>query len=169
MDLIKGWIYILGDDINTDDIVPSYTLTMRDPNEIAKHTLRFIDPKFISKVNVETIILAGENFGTGSSREEAVNVFKILGIKAIIAKSFARIYFRNLINNGIPPITMPWEARNFSTNDKVEISLHKGELLNKSKNVKLLFQKLPDFIIAILKDGGILNQLKNKIKKGDLL
>jgi 3-isopropylmalate/(R)-2-methylmalate dehydratase small subunit len=169
MDIIKGWIYILGNDINTDDIVPSYTLTMRDPNEIAKHTLKFIDPEFINKVDEKTIILAGENFGTGSSREEAVNVFKKLGIKAIIAKTFARIYFRNLINNGIPPITLPWETKTFSINDKVEISLLKGELQNTTKNVKVRFQKLPDFIIAILKDGGIINQLKNKIKTGDLL
>jgi 3-isopropylmalate dehydratase small subunit len=168
MDEINGWIYILGHNINTDDIVPSYTLTMRDPNEIAKHTLKFIDPEFINKVNEETIILAGENFGTGSSREEAVNVFKIIGIKAIIAKSFSRIYFRNLINNGIPAITLSYENQNFSANDKVEISLLKGEILNKTRNEKILFQKLPDFIIDILKMGGIINQLKSAALKKDL-
>ena len=96
MDKIEGFAYILGDDINTDDIVPSHTLTMRNTNEMAKFTLEFIDPNFAQNVLSGNIIIAGENFGTGSSREEAVNVFKILGIKAIIAKSFARIYFRKI-------------------------------------------------------------------------
>jgi 3-isopropylmalate dehydratase small subunit len=75
MDIIKGWIYILGNDINTDEIVPSNTLTMRNPDEIAKNTLKFIDPEFINKVDEDAIILAGTNFGTGSSREEAVILF----------------------------------------------------------------------------------------------
>ncbi|MFX0077027.1 MAG: 3-isopropylmalate dehydratase, partial [Candidatus Hermodarchaeota archaeon] len=114
MDDIEGQIYILGDDINTDDIVPSYTLTMRDPNEIAKHTLEVIDPEFNYKATMRAIIVGGSNFGTGSSREEAVNVFKILGVKAIIAKSFSRIYFRNLINNGIAGIKCDWGEGNFS-------------------------------------------------------
>ncbi|GAG68811.1 unnamed protein product, partial [marine sediment metagenome] len=75
---------------------------MRDPNEMVKHTLEFIDPYFSKNADKGNIIIAGENFGTGSSREEAVHVFKLLGIKAVVAKSFARIYFRNLMNNGIP-------------------------------------------------------------------
>ena len=117
MDDIEGEIYILGDDINTDDIVPSYTLTMRDPNEMAKHTLEFIDPNFAQKSAKKSIIVGGSNFGTGSSREEAVNVFKILGIKAIIAKSFSRIYFRNLINNGIAGIEYDWGEATFAEGD----------------------------------------------------
>ena len=133
MDIIKGYSYILGDDINTDDIVPIHTLTLRDPNEMVKHTLEFIDPYFFKNINKGNIIIAGENFGTGSSREEAVNVFKILGIKAIIAKSFARIYFRNLINNGIPAITSEWDPKHFAKEDNIEISLEKGIILNKSK------------------------------------
>ena len=120
---ITGHIYILGDDINTDDIVPSYTLTMRDPDEIVKHVLESIDPEFIQKIDKDTIILAGHNFGSGSSREEAVNVFKLLGIKAIIANSFARIYFRNLINQGIPAISIDWRTQDFKTGDNIEISL----------------------------------------------
>src|SRR4030042_6962091 len=103
---IEGFVYILGDDINTDDIVPSHTLTVRDTLEMAKYTLEFIDPNFTKNIDKGNIIVAGENFGTGSSREEAVYVFKVLGIKTIIAKSFARIYFRNLINLGIPGIAI---------------------------------------------------------------
>ncbi len=163
MDKVEGRVYILGDDINTDDIVPSHVLTMRDPHEMVKYTLEFIDPTFVKNIDRGNIILAGENFGTGSSREEAVNVFKILGIKAIIAKSFARIYFRNLINLGIPGITLDWNSHQFSKEDILEISLQEGIILNKSKDITVKFEKLPKFLRNILEEGGILNQLKKKL------
>ncbi|MFX1388408.1 MAG: 3-isopropylmalate dehydratase [Promethearchaeota archaeon] len=163
--MLNGFTYILGDDINTDDIVPSHTLTMRDSYEMAKFTLEFIDPDFTKNVDKGNIIIAGENFGTGSSREEAVNVFKILGIKAIIAKSFARIYFRNLINLGIPGITLQWNNNIFSNGDNLEISLENGVIFNKTKNIKITFAKLPEFLTKILKEGGIINQLKKTLSK----
>ena len=163
MDKIKGFAYILGDDINTDDIVPSHTLTMRDPNEMAQCTLEFIDPKFVKNINRGDIIIAGENFGTGSSREEAVHVFKILGIKAIIARSFARIYFRNLINLGIPATTLDWSEGEFSKEDNLEISLKEGIIKNFSKESTLNFVKLPEFLTKILEADGILNQLKGDL------
>ncbi len=165
MDKIEGFAYILGDDINTDDIVPSHTLTMRDTNEMAKFTLEFIDSNFAQNIFSGNIIIAGENFGSGSSREEAVNVFKILGIKAIIAKSFARIYFRNLINKGIPGITLNWDENDFSKGDTLEISLQEGIISNTTKHVKIEFTKLPEFLTEILREGGILNQLKKKLTK----
>jgi 3-isopropylmalate/(R)-2-methylmalate dehydratase small subunit len=161
---LEGQVYLIGDDINTDDIVPSHTLTMRDSIEMSKHTFEFIDPQFIKKVRELNIILAGENFGTGSSREEAVNVFKILGIKAIIAKSFARIYFRNLINSGIPAITLNWEDNQFKSGDFITISLHNGIIENKTKNIIIKFQKLSQFIMEILQDGGIISKLKKELK-----
>jgi 3-isopropylmalate/(R)-2-methylmalate dehydratase small subunit len=138
---------------------------MRDPNEIAKYTLEFIDPDFVNNVEKSNIIVAGENFGTGSSREEAVNVFKILGIKSIIAKSFARIYFRNLINVGIPGITLKWDDKIFSKGDNLQIFLNKGIIFNKTKNLNVNFEKLPPFLTNILKEGGILNQLREKLAK----
>jgi 3-isopropylmalate/(R)-2-methylmalate dehydratase small subunit len=164
MENIEGTIYILGDDINTDDIVPSYTLTMRDPNEMTKHVLEFIDPDFTQKIAQRSIIIGGYNFGTGSSREEAVNVFKILGIKAIIAKSFSRIYFRNLINNGIAAIKCDWDEALFSDGDQVKISIENGIIFNKSKNLNIQYKTLPQFLKEILESGGILNQLKQKLK-----
>ncbi len=163
MNKIEGYVYLLGDDINTDDIVPSNALTFRDPNEMAKYTLKYIDANFVENVKKYNIIIAGENFGTGSSREEAVNVFKILGINAIIAKSFARIYFRNLINLGIPAIQLIWDENYFSHGDYIEIVLDEGVIFNKTKNRKMEFKKLPEFIMQILEDGGILNQLKKKL------
>jgi 3-isopropylmalate/(R)-2-methylmalate dehydratase small subunit len=164
MEDIEGEIYILGDDINTDDIVPSYTLTMRDPNEMAKHTLEFIDPNFAQKSANKSIIVGGSNFGTGSSREEAVNVFRILGIKAIIAKSFSRIYFRNLINNGIAGIEYDWGETTFSDGDQIQISIERGLIFNRTKDLEIVYEKLPQFLKDILESGGILNQIKKKLK-----
>jgi len=163
MDKLKGLAYILGDDINTDDIVPSHTLTMRDPHEMAQCALEFIDPNFVKNIDKGDIIVAGENFGTGSSREEAVHVFKILGIKAIIARSFARIYFRNLINLGIPAISLNWNEGDFSKEDNLEISLEEGIIKNLSKDKSLNFVKLPEFLTNILEADGILNQLKENL------
>ncbi|TES98218.1 MAG: 3-isopropylmalate dehydratase [Promethearchaeota archaeon] len=164
MDLIKGYAYILGDDISTDDIVPSHTLTMRDSNEMVKHTLEFIDPYFSKNVDRGNIIFAGENFGTGSSREEAVHVFKLLGVKAVVARSFARIYFRNLINNGIPAISLNWDLNQVAKEDVIEISLLKGLIINKSQNSTFNFEKIPEFLMDILENGGVINQLKKILK-----
>ncbi|MFX0029206.1 MAG: 3-isopropylmalate dehydratase [Candidatus Hermodarchaeota archaeon] len=160
---IQGHAYILGDDINTDDIVPTNALTIRDTTEMAKNTLKYIDPDFGTTVIKNNIIIAGENFGTGSSREEAVNVFKVLGVKAIIAKSFARIYFRNLINLGIPGIQLDWNNDNFSQGDQLEIVLNQGIIFNNTKNVEVTFKQLPDFLTNILEEGGIINQLKKQL------
>ena len=164
MNIIKGQAYILGDDINTDDIVPSHTLTMRDSNEMAKYTLEYIDPHFAEKTKKGIIIIAGHNFGTGSSREEAVNVFKILGVKAIIAKSFSRIYYRNLINNGMMCITCDWDDKTISNNDQLEISIDNGKILNKTKDLDIEFKKLPPFLKEIMESGGILNLLKKRLE-----
>ena len=163
MDLINGYAYILGDDVSTDDIIPSHTLTMRDSNDMVKHTLEFIDPYFSKNVEKGNIIIAGENFGMGSSREEAVHVFKLLGIKAVVASSFARIYFRNLMNNGIPAIELKWDTNQFAKEDAIEISLLKGIIINKSKNITLNFEKIPEFLMDILENDGVINQLKKKL------
>jgi 3-isopropylmalate/(R)-2-methylmalate dehydratase small subunit len=163
MNEIFGNAYLLGDDINTDDIVPSYTLTMRDANEMAKHALEYIDPNFAEKASKNLIIVAGHNFGTGSSREEAVNVFKILGIRAIIAKSFSRIYFRNLINNGMMSIICDWDEKLISNIDELKISIENGKIYNETKKINISFKKLPPFLKEIIESGGILNQLKEKL------
>lgn len=163
-DIIEGKAYILGDDINTDDIVPSHTLTMRDAEEMAEYTLEFIDPNFVKKAKeIPTIIIAKENFGTGSSREEAVNVFKILGIKAIIAKSFSRIYFRNLINLGIPGITLDWKPSQFSKGNHLKIYLKEGKIVNKTTSQKITFVKLPEFLMNLVKAGGAINLIRNQL------
>lgn len=164
MKKIEGFAYVLNiNNINTDDIVPSHCLTLRDPSEMAQYTCENIDPEFPQKAEKLNIIIAGENFGCGSSREEAVNVFKKLGIRAIIAKSFARIYFRNLINQGIPAITFDWDNANFSDGDQLQISLEKGIINNLSKGREISFQEIPPFILNILEAGGIFNKIKKEL------
>jgi len=163
MKKIDGYAYIMGDDINTDDIVPSHALTMRNESKMAKCACETIDPNFARKTEEFNIIVAGENFGCGSSREEAVNVFKILGIKAIIAKSFSRIYFRNLINQGIPAVTLNWNNGDFSEGDQLEIKLDDGILKNLSKNKTFEFQKLAEFLLNILEEGGVIHKIKKSL------
>ncbi len=138
---------------------------MRDPKEMAKYTLETIDPNFSKTVDKGNIIIAGENFGSGSSREEAVNVLLVLGVRAIVGKSFSRIYFRNAINSGLPAITLNWNSNQFSKGDSLEILIDKGLIVNKTKNIKIEFPQLPSFLTSILDSGGILNQLRQKLAK----
>lgn len=163
MDKIKGYIHLFGDNINTDDIVPSHCLTLRDEEEMAKFACETIFPEFTEKVKSGDLIVAKENFGCGSSREEAVNILKVLGISAIIAKSFSRIYFRNAINLGIPAITIDWKKQDFSQGDIVEIDFKIGKIINHSKNKSKKFKKFPPFLYNILKNKGILNLLTKKL------
>ena len=160
---IKGKVFLFGDDINTDDIVSHQYLNLRDDNEITKHTLENIRPGFADSVRVGDVIVAGKNFGSGSSREEAVNVFKTLGIKAIIAESFARIYFRNLVNLGILAIKLDKAKDQFSEGDNIIITLEKGEIINQTKDMRIPIEKIPDFLLKILESGGILNKIKQNL------
>lgn len=157
---IKGKVFLFGDDINTDDIVPHQYLNLRDDNEITKHTLENIRPNFAESVREGDVIVAGKNFGSGSSREEAVNVLKTLGIKSVIAESFARIYFRNLVNLGILAIKLKKAKEQFSEGDNIIITLDKGEIINQTKDVRISIEKIPDFLLKILESGGILNKIK---------
>jgi len=157
---IKGKVFLFGDDINTDDIVSHQYLNLRDDNEITKHTLENIRPGFAESVRAGDVIVAGKNFGSGSSREEAVNVLKTLGIKAVIAESFARIYFRNLINLGVPALKINDVKKKFSEGDILKISLKNEEIVNETKKIKIQMCKIPKFLVEILEAGGILNKIK---------
>ena len=158
------WRY--GDNIDTDLLFPGkYVYTCNIPEEVKPHLLEDLDSSFSKNVKEGDIIIAGKNFGCGSSREQPVAGLKSVGIKAIIAKSFARIYFRNLINVGIPGITLNWDEKSFSKGDNLEISLEKGVIFNITKNIKVKFAKLPEFLTIILNEGGIINQLKKILSK----
>lgn len=163
MGKLKGKVWKFGDNINTDLIVTNEYLTSDNPNEIVQHAFQDIMPNFAEMVNKGDIIVAGKNFGSGSSREEAVFVIKELGISAVICQSFSRIYFRNLINQGIPAITLQDGITEFETGDEIIVELNLGSIENTTKNKKFKFTPIPEFIMDILNSGGALKHIKSKI------
>ena len=162
---VKGKAWKFGDDINTDLIISGkYKFKTLKMDELAKHAMEALDPKFSEKVKSGDLVVAGKNFGCGSSREHAPRVLKELGISAIIAKSFARIFYRNSINIGLPLIESAEAAEKISEGDEVEIDLEKGTISNLSKGEVYHFKPLPKVFMEILKEGGLVEYLK---KYGD--
>jgi len=156
----KVWKY--GDNINTDVIFPGkYTYQKMEPEEMAKHALEDLDPGFTSKVQEGDILVAGKNFGMGSSREQAAVAVKYAGIKVIIAKSFARIYFRNAINAGMPAIKSPEAVEAIENGEEVTIDMAKGEII--TANGTFTFPPYPETVMEILDNNGLINFIKSKI------
>ncbi len=154
---LSGRVWKFGDNIDTDVIIPGKYLRTTDMSVFAAHVMEGVDPGFSRKVKKDDIIVAGENFGCGSSREQAPLALKHAGIACIVAASFARIFFRNAINVGLPII----EARiDCEEGDVIEIDLEKG--LVKNKNKTYTGTKLPDFLLDILMDGGLVDHRKKK-------
>jgi len=161
--IINGKVHKFGDDINTDYIISGrYKFKTLDMNELATHIFEDIDPDFYKKLSPGDFIVAGNNFGCGSSREQAVLALKHAKIGAIIAKSFARIFFRNGINVGL--ILIEADTDRISQNDELEIDLVNGKIVNKTKNETIEIKPLPEFLLNIIKEGGVINYLK---KHGD--
>jgi 3-isopropylmalate/(R)-2-methylmalate dehydratase small subunit len=159
---LKGKVYKFGDDVNTDEIIPARYLNTSDPEELAKHCMEDADPKFASKVKPGDIIVAGENFGCGSSREHAPISIKAAGISCVIAKSFARIFYRNCINIGLPIFTSPEAAEALKQGDTAEVNVTKGEI-SKSRQKKVYQSEVfPKFIKEIIKSGGLMKYAKKQ-------
>jgi 3-isopropylmalate/(R)-2-methylmalate dehydratase small subunit len=159
--MIKGKAHKLGDHINTDDIISAKYLVSSDAKELGKHCLESIRPDFISKVNPGDIMVAGKNFGCGSSREHAPLAIKGCGIHAVIAKSFAAIFFRNAINIGLPFLEMA-EADKINEGDLLEIDLSSGIIKNTTRNETYRTQPFPPFLQEIVEQQGLMNWVKNK-------
>ncbi|MFC1703440.1 3-isopropylmalate dehydratase [Candidatus Omnitrophota bacterium] len=162
---IQGSAYTLGNDISTDAIISGrYKFSITDMNELSKHVFEDIDPNFYKKLKPgKSIIVAGNNFGMGSSREQAPLVLKSAGVVAVVAKSFARIFYRNAFNIGLPLVET--NTKGIANADSLEIDLSKGILYNKKKKSKRAIKPLPAIIKTLLTDGGIVNHFKkhNKI------
>lgn len=145
----------LGDNISTDDIIPGRFAHLRSNlPELAKHVLEDIDPKFTSRVKQGDFLVAGKNFGLGSSREHAPIVIKMSGISAILAKSVARIFFRNAINQGMPVLLC--DTDKICDGDKLDIKLKDGIIINLTSGAKISCSKMPPLAICILKEGGLI-------------
>ncbi|MFH1202222.1 MAG: 3-isopropylmalate dehydratase small subunit [Candidatus Omnitrophota bacterium] len=163
--VITGYAYKLGDNINTDVIISGrYKFQITDMKELSRHIFEDIDPDFAKNIKPgESIIVAGENFGLGSSREQAPLAIKAAGIVAVVAKSFARIFFRNSFNVGLPLIEL--DTNPISQSDKLEIDLDNGRLTDLTKNKELKSKPIPPFMQDLLKEDGVINYFK---KHGDL-
>ncbi len=161
----KGKVWKYGDSVNTDVIFPGkYTYSILEPEEMAAHALEDLDPQFSKKVKPGDVIVAGWNFGCGSSREQAATCLKYAGVQAVIAKSFARIFFRNAINQGLPVIQSQQAAEKLKNGEEIEIDFAQGKI--KIQKESLNFQPLPDYILKILKAGGLIAFVRNKLKEG---
>ena len=160
--ILRGKSFKFADDISTDLIAPGRYFHLRSNlPELAKHVLEDADMEFVKKVKPGDFIVAGKNFGLGSSREHAPIIIKLAGVSAVLAKSFARIFFRNSINIGLPVLIC--DTDKISENDELEIDLSKGLIKNITKNIELAFKALPDVMIKLLNDGGLVEHItKNK-------
>ena len=157
-----NWIY--PDNIDTDVIIPARYLNTKDSSELAKHCMEDIDKSFSKDVKVGDFIIAGNNFGCGSSREHAPIAIKASGIKAVIAKSFARIFYRNAINIGLVIIENNQIQNDIDKNDNIDIDIENGTIINKTKNKEYKFSPYPDEIQKLIKAGGLVEYTKTKVK-----
>ncbi|MBQ2983816.1 MAG: 3-isopropylmalate dehydratase small subunit [Candidatus Gastranaerophilales bacterium] len=159
----KGRAFKFGDNISTDHIAPGRLFHLRnDLVEFSKHVLEDADPEFASKVQKGDFVVAGNNFGLGSSREHAPQIIKISGVGAVIAKSFARIFYRNAINIGL--LALECDTDKIDAGDELELDIKRGVLKDLTKNIELEIMPLPDVMIKLLDDGGLVAHLN---KNGD--
>jgi len=148
------------DNVDTDVIIPARYLCISDPAELAKHCMEDIDKDFLHKIKSAKIIVAGSNFGCGSSREHAPIAIKACGISCIIAESFARIFYRNAINIGLPILECAKASVRIEDNDEINANFSTGKIINLTKSEEYLANAFPDFMQAIIKAGGLMNTLK---------
>ncbi len=160
----KGKVFKYGDDVNTDVILPGRWCHLYKPEDLKKHCLEDLDKEFAEKVQPGDLIVAGENFGCGSSREVAPLSIKSCGISAIIAKSYARIYYRNCINIGLPIFESPEAVDGISDGDEVSFDMAEGSITNHTTGQTFSFVPFPEFMRDILNQGGIKDYVLSKVK-----
>jgi len=161
--IIKGKAHKFGDDINTDDIISAKYLVSTDSKELGSHCMEAIAPDFTKKVSSGDIIVAGNNFGCGSSREHAPMAIKGCGVAAVLAKSFAAIFFRNAINIGLAVIPSVEASENINDGDELEVNLDKGEIKDITAGRTFAINPVPEFIREIISSGGYINHTRKKL------
>ena len=158
--MCKGRVFRYGDNVNTDEIIPARYLNTSDPEELAKHCMEDIDASFIKNVKPGDIIVADKNFGCGSSREHAPVAIKAAGISLVIAQSFARIFFRNAINIGLPICEAPQAVKEIRSGDQLEIDLSSGKIYNNTRGKQYQAEPFPPFMCSLIQAGGLMNYIK---------
>ena len=162
---INGNAIKFGDNVDTDVILPGKYLVLIDPKELAKHAMEGLDPAFPEKAKNGVIVVGGKNFGCGSSREQAPLALKYAGVKYVLADSFARIFFRNAINIGLPVIERKGISAAVDNGDELTVDFETGNIQNLSKGKSFQAAKLPPFILEILSDGGLIENLRRRLNK----
>lgn len=165
---LKGKAWRFGDDIDTDVIIPARYLVTTDPEELARHCMETLDPDFSKKVSSGDILVAGKNFGCGSSREHAPISIKGLGISCVIARTFARIFYRNAINIGLPILECPEASERIEEGDELEVDLESGKITNLSKGEAYPASPFPPFMREIIKAGGLMPYIARQLNLGKL-
>ena len=153
-EIIEGKAILFGDDINTDQIIQGRYLQLLDYIEMAKHTFEVIRPDFVEIVAEGDVVVGGRNFGSGSSREEAPMVLKTVGVRCVIAESFARIFYRNAFNIGIPALVVKNVTKHVKEGDRLCVNLRRGNIMNLETNNTLTGSKIPEKMLEILRSGG---------------
>lgn len=158
----NGHVFKYGDNVDTDVIIPARYLNSSDPKELALHCMEDIDTEFVNKVKKGDIIVADKNFGCGSSREHAPLAIKASGVSCVIAETFARIFYRNAINIGLPIIECPQASKGISAGDEVEVDFDSGMIYNKTKGTQFQGQAFPPFMQKIIAAEGLVNYINQK-------
>jgi 3-isopropylmalate/(R)-2-methylmalate dehydratase small subunit len=162
---IKAKAVVFGNNIDTDVILPGKYLILVDPYDLAKHALEGLDTDFVDKAKPGIILIGGKNFGCGSSREQAPLALKYSGVKCVIAESFARIFFRNAINIGLPVIECKGISTAVKNGEELVVDFEAGRIENLSNGKKFQVEKLPPFVLQILTDGGLIANLRRRMNK----
>lgn len=161
----KGYAWKFGDDIDTDLIIPARYLNTSDPDELAKHCMEDADPEFSKKISKGDIICAGKNFGCGSSREHAPIAIQAAGISCVIAVSFARIFYRNAFNTGLPILECP-DAYTLKTGMKLHVDMDAGKITDTETGRVFQATAIPEFMQELIKSGGLMNHIRKRIQQG---
>jgi len=162
-DVIEGRVWTLGHDVDTDQIISGKYLTIIDPNELKKHVFEIALPEFSKEARAGDIIVADENFGCGSSREHAPQAIRAIGVGAVVADSFARIFFRNAINLGIPAIEARGVRAIFEAGDTARIEMTAGKITNTRTGVSVTFPPLPSHLLDLLEAGGLVEKVRREL------
>lgn len=163
--MLKGKVHKFGSNIDTDAIIPARYLNVSEPGELAKHCMEDIAPEFLAKIEPGDIIVATTNFGCGSSREHAPLAIKACGISCVIAQSFARIFFRNAVNIGLPLLECTEAVGETETGDILEVDLSSGKIKNISKHKIFIANPYPEFMMGIIASGGLIEYTRSRFQK----
>ena len=160
---LRGRVWCVGDEVDTDQLIAGKYLTIIDPEKLKRHVLENVEPRFSQEAQAGDLLVGGINFGSGSSREHAPAALKAIGLGAVVADSFARIFFRNAINLGLPAVEAPGVRALFQTGDQGEVDLERGTVENRTRGGSVRFEPFPRHLQEILEAGGLVEKVRREL------